>query len=214
MVLVSGGPGAAVSFIEDTPAGERIIADWLTGYLQVGVHPRCPPRVDPLFRDDAPDHASPAWIASHHDADAAIGVGEHSPRTRPGWRSVIWRTAPGYGRRSSDPGSNHPAAERNVMFDLQSASFWSRVGVRGSPRNRVRVRLAVPMWPSPPFVDRHRHGIAELDDLGSGKVLGVQAESLRPMSCPTSRRPVRETFGGNRLVCANAASSPMRRWPR
>ena len=67
--------GAAVSFIEDTPAGERIISEWLTGYLDVGTI--------------APDHLElipafvmmrrimlTAWIASHFDADSAIGVGE------------------------------------------------------------------------------------------------------------------------------------------
>lgn len=67
--------GAAVSFIEDVPAGERIISEWLTGYLDVG--------------SIAPDHLElipafvmmrrimlTAWIASHFDADAAIGVGE------------------------------------------------------------------------------------------------------------------------------------------
>jgi Ser/Thr protein kinase RdoA (MazF antagonist) len=67
--------GAAVSFIEDVPAGERIISEWLTGYLDVG--------------SIAPDHLElipafvmmrrimlTAWIASHVDADAAIGVGE------------------------------------------------------------------------------------------------------------------------------------------
>lgn len=67
--------GAAVSFIEDVPAGERIISDWLTGYLDVGTI--------------APDHLElipafvmmrrimlTAWIGSHFDADAAIGVGE------------------------------------------------------------------------------------------------------------------------------------------
>lgn len=67
--------GAAVSFIEDVPAGERIISEWLTGYLNVG--------------SIAPDHLEliptfvmmrrimlTAWIASHFDADAAIGVGE------------------------------------------------------------------------------------------------------------------------------------------
>jgi len=67
--------GAAVSFIEDVPAGERIISEWLTGYLAVSTI--------------APDHLElipafvmmrrimlTAWIASHFDADAAIGVGE------------------------------------------------------------------------------------------------------------------------------------------
>jgi Ser/Thr protein kinase RdoA (MazF antagonist) len=63
--------GAVVSFIEDTPGAERIIADWLRGYLQV--------------RDLSEEHLEmiptmvmlrrimlSAWIGTHYDADAAI----------------------------------------------------------------------------------------------------------------------------------------------
>jgi Ser/Thr protein kinase RdoA (MazF antagonist) len=62
---------AVVSFIEDTPVAEVMIADWLRGYLEV--------------RDIAADHLEmiptlvmlrrlmlTAWVASHADADAAI----------------------------------------------------------------------------------------------------------------------------------------------
>jgi Ser/Thr protein kinase RdoA (MazF antagonist) len=62
---------AVVSFIEDTPAAEVMIADWLRGYLEV--------------RDIPADHLEmiptlvmlrrlmlTAWVASHADADAAI----------------------------------------------------------------------------------------------------------------------------------------------
>ena len=67
--------GAAVSFIEDAPAGERIIADWLTGYFDVGViaedHLELIPAFVMLRRI-----MLTAWIASHFDADAAISVGE------------------------------------------------------------------------------------------------------------------------------------------
>ncbi|WP_059016890.1 phosphotransferase [Mycobacterium sp. M26] len=67
--------GAAVSFIEDTPAGERIIAEWLTGYFEVGSIPAAHLELIPSFVMMRRIMLT-AWIASHHDADAAIGVGE------------------------------------------------------------------------------------------------------------------------------------------
>ncbi|MCV7152985.1 phosphotransferase enzyme family protein [Mycolicibacterium pyrenivorans] len=63
--------GAVVSFIEDTPEAEHMIADWLRGYREV--------------REIPPDHLGmiptfvmlrrlmlTAWVASHADADAAV----------------------------------------------------------------------------------------------------------------------------------------------
>ena len=67
--------GAAVSFIEDTPAGERIISDWLTGYFQAGSIPAEHLALIPSFVMMRRIMLT-AWIASHFDADAAIGVGE------------------------------------------------------------------------------------------------------------------------------------------
>ena len=67
--------GAAVSFIEDTPAGERIIADWLAGYFEVGSIPAEHLQLIPSFVMMRRIMLT-AWIASHHDADAALGVGE------------------------------------------------------------------------------------------------------------------------------------------
>ncbi|BBZ77673.1 putative aminoglycoside phosphotransferase [Mycolicibacterium anyangense] len=67
--------GAAVSFIEDTPAGERIIADWLTGYFDVGTIAPNHLELIPTFVMMRRINLT-AWIASHHDADAAIGLGE------------------------------------------------------------------------------------------------------------------------------------------
>ncbi len=66
--------GAAVSFIEDTPTAERIIADWLRGYRDVGVIPAEDRALIPAFVMMRRIMLT-AWIASHHDADAAIGVG-------------------------------------------------------------------------------------------------------------------------------------------
>jgi Ser/Thr protein kinase RdoA (MazF antagonist) len=67
--------GAAVSFIEDTPTGERIIADWLAGYFEAGAIPAEHLELIPSFVMMRRIMLT-AWIASHHDADAAIGVGE------------------------------------------------------------------------------------------------------------------------------------------
>jgi Ser/Thr protein kinase RdoA (MazF antagonist) len=62
---------AVVSFIEDTPEAERMIADWLRGYHQVrdipAAHLEMVPTLVMLRR-----LMLTAWVASHADADAAI----------------------------------------------------------------------------------------------------------------------------------------------
>jgi Ser/Thr protein kinase RdoA (MazF antagonist) len=62
--------GAVVSFIEDTPEADRIIADWLRGYLQVrelpAEHLELIPTMVMLRRIQLS-----AWLGSHADADAA-----------------------------------------------------------------------------------------------------------------------------------------------
>lgn len=62
---------AVVSFIEDTPEAERMIADWLRGYLEVRdmpvAHLEMIPTLVMLRR-----LMLTAWVASHADADAAI----------------------------------------------------------------------------------------------------------------------------------------------
>jgi Ser/Thr protein kinase RdoA (MazF antagonist) len=62
---------AVVSFIEDTPEAERMIADWLRGYLEVRDIPAEQLEMIPtlvLLRR----LMLTAWVASHADADAAI----------------------------------------------------------------------------------------------------------------------------------------------
>lgn len=66
--------GAAVSFIEDTATGERIIADWLRGYFEAGSFPDADLELIPTFVMMRRIMLT-AWIASHHDADSAVGVG-------------------------------------------------------------------------------------------------------------------------------------------
>ena len=62
---------AVVSFIEDTPEAERMIADWLRGYLEVrdipAEHLEMIPTLVMLRRI-----MLTAWVASHADAHAAI----------------------------------------------------------------------------------------------------------------------------------------------
>ena len=62
---------AVVSFIEDTPEAERMISDWLRGYLEVrqvsAEHLAMIPTLVMLRR-----LMLTAWVASHADADAAI----------------------------------------------------------------------------------------------------------------------------------------------
>ena len=73
--------GAAVSFIEDTPAGERIIAEWLTGYFQAGSLPPEDLALIPSFVMLRRINLT-AWIASHADADAAAELGaDFAPNT-------------------------------------------------------------------------------------------------------------------------------------
>ncbi|HEX5142681.1 MAG TPA: phosphotransferase [Mycobacterium sp.] len=66
--------GAVVSWIEDTPAAERIIADWLAGYLAVRPLPAEHLALIPTFVMLRRIQLT-AWTASHSDADAAIAVG-------------------------------------------------------------------------------------------------------------------------------------------
>lgn len=67
--------GAVVSFIEDTPEAERIIADWLRGYREAGELAADDLDLVPTFVMLRRIMLS-AWIGSHHDADAAIALGD------------------------------------------------------------------------------------------------------------------------------------------
>ncbi len=65
--------GAVVSFIEDTPEAERIIADWLRGYLTVRDMPEEHRELIPTMVMLRRIMLS-AWIGTHVDAGAAISV--------------------------------------------------------------------------------------------------------------------------------------------
>lgn len=66
--------GAVVSWIEDTPETERIVAEWLRGYRTVRTLPDEHLDLVPTFVMLRRIQLT-AWIASHADADAAIAVG-------------------------------------------------------------------------------------------------------------------------------------------
>lgn len=63
-----------VSWIEDTPEAERIVAEWLRGYTKVRTLPEAHLALIPTFVMLRRIQLT-AWIASHADADAAIAIG-------------------------------------------------------------------------------------------------------------------------------------------
>src|SRR3546814_6802308 len=63
--------GAVVSFIEDTPESEHMIADWLRGYREVREIPSGHLGMIPTFVMLRRLMLT-AWVASHADADAAV----------------------------------------------------------------------------------------------------------------------------------------------
>jgi len=65
---------AVVSWLEDTPEADAMIADWLRGYQAVRVLPEEHLALIPTFVMLRRVQLT-AWIASHADADAAISVG-------------------------------------------------------------------------------------------------------------------------------------------
>lgn len=66
--------GAVVSWIEDSPDAERIVAEWLRGYLKVRALPDEHLALIPTFVMLRRIQLT-AWIASHPDADAAKAIG-------------------------------------------------------------------------------------------------------------------------------------------
>lgn len=63
--------GAVVSFIEDTPQAETMLADWVTGYRSARELPAAQSGLIPTFVMLRRIQLA-AWIGSHPDADAAI----------------------------------------------------------------------------------------------------------------------------------------------
>jgi 3-oxoacyl-[acyl-carrier protein] reductase len=96
------------------------------------------------------------------------------------------------------------------MFDLQSTSVVVTGGSKGIGRGIASVFAAAgaDVAIAARSADDVDAAVAELDTLGTGKVLGVQTDVCDPMSCANLAAAVVETFGGLDVVCANAGIFP------
>ena len=96
------------------------------------------------------------------------------------------------------------------MFDLQSTTVLVTGGSKGIGRGIASVFAAA--GADVAIAARSAYDIdaavADLDTLGTGKVLGVRADVCDPMSCANLAAAVVETFGGLDIVCANAGIFP------
>ncbi|MCV7346573.1 3-oxoacyl-ACP reductase FabG [Mycolicibacterium rhodesiae] len=96
------------------------------------------------------------------------------------------------------------------MFDLQSTSVVVTGGSKGIGRGIAAVfasagaNVAIAAR-STAELDSV---VAELDALGSGKVLGIQTDVTDPVACAELAASVVDAFGGIDVVCANAGIFP------
>lgn len=96
------------------------------------------------------------------------------------------------------------------MFDLQSTSVLVTGGSKGIGRGIAAVfatagaNVAIAAR-SAAELDA---AVADLETLGTGKVLGVQTDVTDPMACASLAAEVVDAFGGIDIVCANAGIFP------
>ncbi|NTY62851.1 3-oxoacyl-ACP reductase FabG [Mycolicibacterium sphagni] len=96
------------------------------------------------------------------------------------------------------------------MFDLQSTSVLVTGGSKGIGRGIAAVfatagaNVAIAAR-SAAELDT---AVADLETLGTGKVLGVQTDVTDPMACASLAAEVVDAFGGIDIVCANAGIFP------
>ncbi len=96
------------------------------------------------------------------------------------------------------------------MFDLQSTSVLVTGGSKGIGRGIAAVfatagaNVAIAAR-SAAELDT---AVADLETLGTGKVLGVQTDVTDPMACAGLAAEVVDAFGGIDIVCANAGIFP------
>ncbi|QEN15986.1 3-oxoacyl-ACP reductase FabG [Mycolicibacterium sp. ELW1] len=96
------------------------------------------------------------------------------------------------------------------MFDLQSTSVVVTGGSKGIGRGIASVFATA--GADVAIAARSRTEldsvVAELDALGSGKVLGIQTDVTDPVACAELAASVIDAFGGIDVVCANAGIFP------
>ena len=96
------------------------------------------------------------------------------------------------------------------MFDLQSTSVVVTGGSKGIGRGIASVFATA--GANVAIAARSAAGldsaVAELDALGTGKVLGVQTDVTDPAACASLAADVVAAFGGIDVVCANAGIFP------
>lgn len=96
------------------------------------------------------------------------------------------------------------------MFDLQSTAVLVTGGSKGIGRGIAAVfatagaNVAIAAR-SAAELDT---AVADLETLGTGKVLGVQTDVTDPMACANLAAQVVDAFGGIDIVCANAGIFP------
>ncbi|SBS74186.1 3-oxoacyl-(Acyl-carrier-protein) reductase [uncultured Mycobacterium sp.] len=96
------------------------------------------------------------------------------------------------------------------MFDLQSTSVLVTGGSKGIGRGIAAVFAAAGanVAIAARSVAELDTAVADLDELGTGKVLGVQTDVTDPMACASLAAEVVDAFGGIDIVCANAGIFP------
>ena len=96
------------------------------------------------------------------------------------------------------------------MFDLQSTSVVVTGGSKGIGRGIASVfatagaNVAIAARTAAELDS----AVAELDALGSGKVLGIATDVTDPVACAELAASVGDAFGGIDVVCANAGIFP------
>jgi 3-oxoacyl-[acyl-carrier protein] reductase len=96
------------------------------------------------------------------------------------------------------------------MFALESRSVLVTGGSKGIGRGIAAVfaTAGANVAIAARSADEIDSAVAELDTLGNGKVLGVQADVSDPSSCADMAATVVESFAGLDVVCANAGIFP------
>lgn len=96
------------------------------------------------------------------------------------------------------------------MFDLQSTSVLVTGGSKGIGRGIASVfaTAGANVAIAARSASELDTAVAELDALGSGKVLGIPTDVTDPAGCAGLAAAVVEAFGGIDVVCANAGIFP------